>query len=471
MKPSIPKGTRDFSPEEVNKRNYIFDTIREVFIRYGYQPIETPAMEDLSTLTGKYGEEGDQLLFKVLNNGDFLAKADEEALEARDSNRLIPSISKRGLRYDLTVPFARYVVMHQNDITFPFKRYQIQPVWRADRPQKGRYQEFYQCDVDVVGSDSLVYEAELIQIYDEVFAALGLDVTIYINNRKVLKGIAEVAGVGNKFIEFVTILDKLDKVGPDGVKRELFDKGFSRTSIDKIEYLLSKPIYQIGIVDPSISELGNLLKESTDGMQGIHEIQTVFEYLTYSNNSVTAWTTSNNKIALNTTLARGLGYYTGCIFEVVINTNINKQSKVKMGSIGGGGRYDDLTGVFGMAGTSGVGISFGAERIFDVMEELQLFPDDSATRLKVVLLAFDDNSHLYAFRCLKKLREAGINAEIYPEPTKIGKQFKYVDKRNAPYAIVVGSKEMESGELAFKNMKTGDQENLTLEAIIQRLKS
>lgn len=445
MKPSIPKGTRDFSPEEVNKRNYIFDTIREVFVRYGYQPIETPAMENLSTLTGKYGEEGDKLLFKVLNNGDFLAKADEEALASRDSNQLVPSISKRGLRYDLTVPFARYVVMRQHEVTFPFKRYQIQPVWRADRPQKGRYQEFYQCDVDVVGSDSLVYEAELAQIYDEVFAKLGLEVTIKLNNRKVLAGIAEAAGIRDSFMDMTIAIDKLDKIGMEGVEKEMAERGIPQAGIDKIKNILQAK---------SLDELKPLLAESPTGLKGVEELETVFDYLGIGD--------STNEIAFDVTLARGLSYYTGCIFEV-------EAKGVKMGSIGGGGRYDDLTGVFGMPGTSGVGVSFGAERIFDVMEELKLFPEDTATRLKAVFLAFDDATHRYAFRCLRKLRAAGINAEIYPEPTKMGKQFKYVDKRNAPYAIVVGSNEMQSGELGFKNMKTGAQEGLKLEKIIERL--
>ncbi|MCO6493352.1 MAG: histidine--tRNA ligase [Phaeodactylibacter sp.] len=446
MKPSIPKGTRDFSPEEVNKRNYIFETIREVFVRYGYQPIETPAMENLSTLTGKYGEEGDKLLFKVLNNGDFLAKADEQALAARDSNKLIPSISKRGLRYDLTVPFARYVVMRQHEVTFPFKRYQIQPVWRADRPQKGRYQEFYQCDVDVVGSDSLVYEAELAQIYDEVFARLGLEVVVKLNNRKVLAGIAEVAGIRDSFMDMTIAIDKLDKIGMEGVEQEMAGRGIPETAIGKVKSILQAQ---------SLEDLKPLMAGSAAGMKGVEELETVFDYLGIGE--------SENEIVFDITLARGLSYYTGCIFEVAAKG-------VQMGSIGGGGRYDDLTGVFGMPGTSGVGVSFGAERIFDVMEELKLFPEDSATRLKAVFLAFDDQTHRYAFRCLRRLRAAGINAEIYPEPAKMGKQFKYVDKRNAPYAIVVGSNEMASGKPGLKNMKTGEQESLTLEEIIARLK-
>ena len=446
MKPSIPKGTRDFSPEEVNKRNFIFDTIREVFVRYGYQPIETPAMENLSTLTGKYGEEGDKLLFKVLNNGDFLAKADEQALAARDSSQLVSSISKRGLRYDLTVPFARFVVMRQHEITFPFKRYQIQPVWRADRPQKGRYQEFYQCDVDVVGSDSLVYEAELAQIYDEVFAKLGLEVTIKINNRKVLAGIAEAAGIKDAFMDMTIAIDKLDKIGMEGVEKEMQGRGIPEAAIEKVKTILKAK---------NLEELKLQFTDSQIGLKGVEELESVFDYLGIGE--------STNEIVFDITLARGLSYYTGCIFEV--------QAKgVQMGSIGGGGRYDDLTGVFGMPGTSGVGVSFGAERIFDVMEELKLFPEDSATRLKAVFLAFDEASHRYAFRCLRQVRAAGINAEIYPEPTKMAKQFKYVDKRNAPFAVVIGSNEMASGQLAFKNMRTGEQEGLRLEEIIERLR-
>ncbi|MCB0563876.1 MAG: histidine--tRNA ligase [Phaeodactylibacter sp.] len=362
------------------------------------------------------------------------------------SKTLVPSISKRGLRYDLTVPFARYVVMRQHEVTFPFKRYQIQPVWRADRPQKGRYQEFYQCDVDVVGSDSLVYEAELAQIYDEVFAKLGLEVVIKINNRKVLAGIAEAAGISDSFMDMTIAIDKLDKIGMEGVEKEMAGRGIPEAAIGKVKAILQAK---------SLEELKPLLADSTTGLKGVEELETVFDYLGIGE--------SANEIVFDITLARGLSYYTGCIFEV--------QAKgVQMGSIGGGGRYDDLTGVFGMPGISGVGVSFGAERIFDVMEELKLFPEDSAIRLKAVFLAFDDASHRYAFRCLRKLRAAGINAEIYPEPTKMGKQFKYVDKRNAPYAIVIGSNEMASGELGFKNMKTGKQEGLKLEEIIERLK-
>jgi histidyl-tRNA synthetase len=451
MKPSIPRGTRDFSPEEVRKRNYIFDTVREVFVRYGYQPIETPTMEKLSTLTGKYGEEGDKLLFKVLNNGDFLSGADEEALRARDSFALAPSISKRGLRYDLTVPLARYVVMHQHEITLPFKRYQIQPVWRADRPQRGRYREFYQCDVDVVGSDALVCEAELAQIYDEAFARLGLDVVIRINNRKVLAGIAETAGVKDKFAAMTVAIDKLDKIGMEGVRKELAGRGIPGDAVAAIEAFL-----QIDDLD----RLYDRFAASDAGRRGVDELRTFYRYFdTYE---------PNNKVQFDITLARGLDYYTGCIFEVEIDRA--SHPKLKMGSIGGGGRYDDLTGVFGMKGVSGVGISFGAERIYDVMEELKLFPEADPTRLQAVFVCFDDESHLYAFRCLNELRAAGINAEIYPEPVKIGKQMKYVDARNALYAIIVGSEEMKSGKPALKNMKTGEQVKMEVKEIIRHIK-
>lgn len=450
MKPSIPRGTRDFSPEEVRKRNYIFDTVREVFIRYGYQPIETPTMEKLSTLTGKYGEEGDKLLFKVLNNGDYLSSADEGALRDRDSAALVSSISKRGLRYDLTVPFARYVVMHQNEITFPFKRYQIQPVWRADRPQRGRYREFYQCDVDVVGSDALMYEAELAQIYDEVFHQLGLKVVVRINNRKVLAGIAEVAGISEKFAEMTVAIDKLDKIGMDGVRREMQGRDIPEEAIATIEEILTIQ---------SLDVLETRFINSETGQRGVAELRAFHRYFdTY---------TPYNTVQFDITLARGLDYYTGCIFEV--NVDREAYPKLRMGSIGGGGRYDDLTGIFGLKNVSGVGISFGAERIYDVMEELGLFPEADTTRLQVVFIAFDAESHQYAFRCLNQVRRAGINAELYPEPAKIKKQMKYVDHRGAPYAVIIGSNEMQSGMLSLKNMQTGKQEKMELEQIISTL--
>ncbi|MEL7424226.1 MAG: histidine--tRNA ligase [Bacteroidota bacterium] len=450
MKPSIPKGTRDFLPQQVNRRNYIFDTIRSVFVKYGYQSIETPVMENLSTLTGKYGEEGDRLLFKVLNNGDFLKKADAAALEAGDSNKLIPSISKRGLRYDLTVPFARFVVMYQNDLSFPFKRYQIQPVWRADRPQKGRYQEFYQCDVDVVGSNSLSYEAELVQIYDEVFGKLGMKTITRINNRKILAGIAEVAGIPDQMVTMTVAIDKLDKIGLDGVTNELRNREIGEDAIERITSILE-------IKD--LDALASALAGSETGLEGVEEIKTVFSYL-----EDYEW---QNQLLFDVTLARGLNYYTGCIFEVNVDTEAHPD--VKMGSIGGGGRYADLTSVFGMKNTPGVGVSFGAERIYDVLEELQLFPQEDSAALKVLFIAFDATSHRYAFRCLNQARAAGINADLYPDPVKLKKQMKYANDRKVPYVVLIGDQEMESGELSFKNMQNGEQEKLSLESIIERL--
>ncbi|MCB9283331.1 MAG: histidine--tRNA ligase [Lewinellaceae bacterium] len=446
MKPSIPKGTRDFTPEQVRKRDYLFDTIRRVFVRYGYQPIETSALENLSTLTGKYGEEGDKLLFKVLNNGDYLQKADEEALVSRDSARLAASIAKRGLRYDLTVPFARFVVMNQHQLSFPFKRYQIQPVWRADRPQKGRYQEFYQCDVDVVGSGSLMYEAELAAIYDEVFARLGLKVRILLNNRKILAGMAEVAGIADRFMEMTIAIDKLDKIGMDGVRTEMAGRGISESSISTIEKLLA---------NQSLEAWKKELAGSETGLKGVEELETVLTYL--------GETTLTNEVVFEPTLARGLSYYTGCIFEV-------QALGAQMGSIGGGGRYDDLTGVFGMPGVSGVGVSFGAERIYDVMEELNLFPANLSEDLAVLFIAFDEPSHRYAFRCLSQVRQAGIAADLYPEPAKVGKQMKYANDRKVPYVVLIGESEMNSGNLTLKNMESGEQQQLSLKEIVLNIK-
>ncbi|MCB9277606.1 MAG: histidine--tRNA ligase [Lewinellaceae bacterium] len=447
MKPGIPKGTRDFTPDQAIRRNYIFDTIRSVFTKYGFQPIETPAMENLETLTGKYGEEGDRLLFKVLNNGDYLAKADEAALENRDSNKLTASIARRGLRYDLTVPFARFVVMRQNELSFPFKRYQIQPVWRADRPQRGRYQEFYQCDVDVVGSDSLVYEAELAQIYDEVFTRLNIPVRIKINNRKILNGIAEAAGIPDKLTDMTVAIDKLDKIGADGVRKEMQERGIPETAVDRIEAILK---------NTSLEALRSELAASETGLKGVAELETVFDYL--------SGLRINNELVFDVTLARGLSYYTGCIFEV-------QALGVQMGSIGGGGRYDDLTGIFGLPNVSGVGVSFGAERIYDVMEELNLFPADNPASLKVLFMAFDEATHRYAFRCLTQLRAAGINADIYPEPGKLKKQMKYANDRQVPYVILVGEDEMQTGKLALKDMASGEQAVLGVEEVIGKLAS
>jgi histidyl-tRNA synthetase len=444
-KPSIPKGTRDFGPEEVGKRNFIFDTIRSVFVKYGYQPIETPTMESLATLTGKYGEEGDKLLFKVLNNGDFLANADTEALEQKNSVSIIPSIAKRGLRYDLTVPFARFVVMNQNSITFPFKRYQIQPVWRADRPQKGRYQEFYQCDVDVVGSDSLMYEAELVQIYDEAFAKLGINATIKINNRKVLFGMAEAAGIADQFMDMTMAIDKLDKIGEEGVKKEMLKRDIPEAAIDQVLKTLNVT---------SLDELTTIFSNSETGLKGIEELKAFHSYFDLKG--------SVNTVKFDITLARGLNYYTGCIFEVAAND-------VKIGSIGGGGRYDDLTGVFGLKGVSGVGVSFGADRIYDVMEELNIFPKEATQGLHLLFIAFDDAAHNFAFDWLNKVRTAGVASELYPSPVKLNKQMKYANSRKVPYVALVGSEEMAKNVVTLKNMETGEQSMVTLNDLIQKL--
>jgi histidyl-tRNA synthetase len=441
MKPTIPKGTRDFTPEQIGKRNYIFDTIKSVFVKYGFQPIETPTMEKLSTLTGKYGDEGDQLLYKVLNSGDFLRKADD----LNDYKKLSFQIAEKGLRYDLTVPFARYVVMHQNEIAFPFKRYQIQPVWRADRPQKGRYREFYQCDVDIIGSDSLMFEAELIKIYDEVFYKLGIDVTIKINNRKILEGIAEAAGISDKMIEMTVAIDKLDKIGIDGVRKEMIERGISEESIEIIEKVLKTR---------TIQDLKPFFVNSDIGQRGINELEEVYEYLQFSD--------QQNKIVFDVTLARGLSYYTGCIFEV-------KANDAQIGSIGGGGRYDDLTGMFGLNDVSGVGVSFGAERIYDVMEELNLFPQDNNTGLKLLFTTFDKQSFMFAYKVLIQVRQAGINAELYPEPVKMKKQMKYANARNVPYVALIGSHELENSVVTIKDMNTGNQNTLSIRELITRL--
>ncbi|MBK9255365.1 MAG: histidine--tRNA ligase [Saprospiraceae bacterium] len=448
QKPSIPKGTRDFLPSQVIKRKYIFSVIESVFKKYGYLPIETPTMENLSTLTGKYGEEGDRLLFKVLNNGDFLSGADKAALENLDSNKVIPSISKRGLRYDLTVPFARFVVMNLNEISLPFKRYQIQQVWRADRPQRGRYQEFYQCDVDVVGSDSLMYEAELVQIYAEVFRKLNVKVKILINNRKILFGLAEAAGITDKFMEMTIAIDKLDKIGKDAVIKEMTDRGIAKEGAQKVLNLLE------------ISDLIKLEKAFAgleEGTRGIKELQSVYEYL---ENSIP-------ELTFDISLARGLNYYTGCIFEVKVDTVAYPD--FSMGSIGGGGRYDNLTGVFGLNGVSGVGVSFGAERIYDVMEELKLFPDDVQRDIAVLFVALDENSHLYAFKWVSELRAAGIACDLYPEPAKMKKQMSYANARKVPFVAIIGEEERLKSVVTLKNMLTGDQQNITSEELKRKL--
>jgi histidyl-tRNA synthetase len=440
-KPAIPKGTRDFLPGQTLKRKFIFDTIESVFKKYGYRPIETPALELLSSLTGKYGEEGDRLLFKVLNKGDFVKKADQSALDERDSTKVAPSIARRGLRYDLTVPFARFVAMYQNDIAFPFKRYQIQPVWRADRPQKGRYQEFYQCDVDVVGSASLVYEAELIMIYDEVFALLGLPVKIRYNNRKVLAGIAEVAGVSDQMMTMTISVDKLDKIGWEGVRKDLDNRGFTATSIDTIQQLFSA----------DRDQLTSALSASEIGQKGLNELADVEEFLSLADLS--------NDVSFDVDLARGLNYYTGCIFEV-------NAIDAQIGSIGGGGRYDDLTSVFGLPNVSGVGISFGAERIYDVLEEKSLFPDSVKTDLDLLLCPMDEAAVSYSFSLLQKLRSKGLSVDMYPEPAKLKKQLKYVHTRSIPFAGIIGSQEMEQGIVQIKDMEEGNQSNLSMDEII-----
>ncbi|MFD0795620.1 histidine--tRNA ligase [Mucilaginibacter litoreus] len=453
IKPSVPKGTRDFSPAEMAKRNFIFDTIKSVFRKYGYQQIETPSMENLSTLTGKYGDEGDKLIFKILNSGDFLSKADEQALATRNSNLVTGSISEKALRYDLTVPFARYVVQHQNEIAFPFKRFQVQPVWRADRPQKGRYREFYQCDADVVGSASLLNEAEFIMIYDEALSKLGLkDFTIKINNRKILSGIAQVINKPESIIDLTVAIDKLDKIGLDGVIKELIERGFTNADIDQL-----KPIILLdGTNDEKLASLRTALQTSEIGLSGCDEIQTVFNY-------VAACKPLTAKLELDITLARGLNYYTGAIFEV-------KTNEVAMGSIGGGGRYDDLTGMFGLKGLTGAGISFGADRIYDVLEELNLFPASAEQSTQVLICCFDAQGETFALPLLQNLRDANINAELYPAGAKIKKQMEYANNKQIPYTVLIGSDEMQSGLLAFKNMESGEQQKLTGEQILQYLK-
>jgi len=454
QKPSIPKGTRDFSPAEVAKRNYIFDIVKAQFKQFGFQAIETPSFENSSTLMGKYGEEGDRLIFKILNSGDFLKKADHAALENRDSTKVTNFISEKALRYDLTVPFARYVVQHQNEIEFPFKRYQIQPVWRADRPQKGRFREFFQCDADVVGSDSLWQEVEFIQLYDAVFTQLELNgVTIKINNRKILSGFAEVIGEKERLIDFTVALDKLDKIGEDGVRKEMLEKGIAEEAIDKI-----KPIFNLsGTFAEKIQVLQSILQNSTAGMKGIDELQ-------FIQNAISQMPLSTAQLDLDVTLARGLNYYTGAIFEVAPPVS------VKMGSIGGGGRYDDLTGIFGLKNMSGMGISFGLDRIYLVLEELGLFPETVSENTKVLFINFGDKESLYAMKSIKELRMAGIIAELYPDSAKMAKQMKYADKRDIPFVILAGDEEIEQKKFTLKHMKSGQQDHLDLDGLLSRLK-
>ncbi|HOZ74827.1 MAG TPA: histidine--tRNA ligase [Flavobacterium sp.] len=452
-KPSIPKGTRDFSPAEVAKRQYIMQIIKSNFEKFGYQPIETPSFENSETLMGKYGEEGDRLIFKILNSGDYLAKADAAILQNKESNKLTSSISEKALRYDLTVPFARYVVQNQNDIVFPFKRYQIQPVWRADRPQKGRFREFYQCDADVVGSTSLWQEVELVQLYDAVFSALGLKgVTIKINNRKILSGIAEVIGAKDKLIDFTVALDKLDKIGEDGVKKEMIEKGISEAAIQKVQ-----PLFHFtGSISEKIDKLSTLLASSEEGKKGIEELRFICD-------NIQKLGLKDAILDLDVTLARGLNYYTGAIFEVA------PPASVSMGSIGGGGRYDDLTGIFGLKDMSGVGISFGLDRIYLVIEELDLFPQTVSSTSKALFINYGETEAFYAMQAIAKLRDAGIKVELYPDAAKIGKQFTYADKRGIPYAVVVGETEMQRNQFGLKNLASGQQVMVDFEGLREGL--
>ncbi len=450
QKPSIPKGTRDFSPLEMARRNYIFDTVKSVFKLYGFQPIETPAMENLSTLMGKYGEEGDKLLFKILNSGDFISKVNESDLMQRKSTQLTSLISEKGLRYDLTVPFARYVVQYRSDISFPFKRYQIQPVWRADRPQKGRYREFFQCDVDIVGSNSLLNEFELVQIINDVFTKLQVKTVVKINNRKILAGIAEAIGEAERMVDITVAIDKLDKIGLEKVNAEMLEKGISQEAVSKLQPILGLN----GTTEEKLNQLETELSGSSVGLKGIGEVRTLFSYF----NTVDL----NTEVELDLTLARGLNYYTGAIFEV-------KAKDVKIGSICGGGRYDDLTGIFGMSDVSGVGVSFGADRIYDVMNQLKLFPEDAIASTKVLFINFGEKEEAFCLPILGELRRAGVNAEIFPEAAKIKKQMTWADRKNIAFAVMVGEQEIAEGKVNLKNMKSGEQKLITPEELIQIL--
>jgi len=441
QKPSVPKGTRDFGPEEMQRRNYIFDTIRSVFRLYGYLPIETPAMENLSTLLGKYGEEGDKLLFRILNSGDFLKDVPAEYMHEPEFQRLWPYISEKGLRYDLTVPFARFVVQNRDKLTFPFKRYQIQPVWRADRPQRGRYREFYQCDADVIGSHSLLNEAELLKMADEVFSRLGLNISILLNNRKILAGIAEYIGEPEKLTDITTAIDKMDKIGPENVIAELTGRGLNPGAID----LLKPVLFLKGDNTEKLDNLKNILHHSETGLKGIEELEAVMGY--------TNALGLNSVISLDLTLARGLNYYTGAIIEI-------KSKDVSIGSICGGGRYDNLTGIFGMPGVSGVGISFGADRIYDVLEQSGRFPDVAAAGTKVLIVNFGEEGVRYCLPLLNSLREAGLGVELYPDAAKMKKQLSYADALRIPYVVLAGEDEMNCGMFTLKNMRSGEQQKL-----------
>jgi histidyl-tRNA synthetase len=448
-KPSIPKGTRDFTPQEISKRHYIFDVVKKHFQTFGYLPIETPSFENSDTLLGKYGEEGDRLIFKILNSGDFISKVDDVTYSSKNSGSLAPMISEKALRYDLTVPFARYVVMHQNEIDFPFKRYQIQPVWRADRPQKGRFREFFQCDADVVGSNSLLQEVELVQLYDAVFTDLKLTgATIKLNNRKVLAGIAEVIGAKHLLVDFTVALDKLDKIGEEGVKKEMQEKGISDTAIEK-----AAPLFALtGSNSKQLEQLEALLQNSEEGKKGVAELRYIIE-------SIAEIGLQSASVAIDVTLARGLNYYTGAIFEV------SAPEGVSMSSIGGGGRYDDLTGIFGLKDVSGVGISFGLDRIYLVLEALDLFPKSLEKSLDVLFLNFGEQEGLVSLKLATKLREAGIKSDVYPSKAKIHKQFKYANNKNVPYVVLLGDQELEDGFFVVKHMESGEQQTYPIGAI------
>ena len=449
-KPSIPKGTRDFSPVEMAKRNYIFNTIRDVYALYGFEQIETPAMETLQTLMGKYGEEGDKLLFKILNSGNFFNKLSDEELVERNVLRLASQICEKGLRYDLTVPFARYVVMHRDELQLPFKRYQIQPVWRADRPQKGRYREFYQCDADVVGSDSLLNEVELMQIVDTVFTRFGIRVQIKINNRKILTGIADVIGAADRIVDITVAIDKLDKIGIDSVNAELLNNGLSEEQVQKLQ-----PIILLeGTNESKLNTIADVLKSSETGMKGVEETRFILDKLKAMG--------LKNEIQLDLTLARGLNYYTGAIFEV-------KALDTPMGSITGGGRYDNLTGIFGMPGLSGVGISFGADRIYDVLNTLDLYPKESITGTQVLFINFGEKETEYCLPIVAKARENGIRTEIYPDTSKMKKQMSYANAKQIPYVVLAGENEMEQGKITLKNMITGEQQLVTPDEFLQTI--
>ena len=446
-KPSIPKGTRDFSPVEMAKRNYIFNTIREVFYRYGFQQIETPSMENLSTLMGKYGEEGDKLLFKIQNSGDYFSGLTDEELLSRNAAKLASKFCEKGLRYDLTVPFARYVVMHRDEITFPFKRFQIQPVWRADRPQKGRYREFYQCDADVVGSNSLLNEVELVQMIDAVFQKFGIRVSIKINNRKILTGIAEIIGEADKIVDITVAIDKLDKIGLDNVNAELASKGIPQEAIDKLQPI----ILLSGSNEEKLATLKNVLAASETGLKGVEESEFILKTI--------AGLGIQSEVELDLTLARGLNYYTGAIFEV-------KALDVQIGSISGGGRYDNLTGVFGMEGMSGVGISFGADRIYDVLNQLDLYPKEAVNGTQLLFINFGEAEAAYVLPVLAQVRAAGIRAEIYPDAAKMKKQMSYANAKMVPFVAIVGENEMKEGKVMLKNMTSGEQSLVTPEELV-----